>query len=117
MGLVEDDDSDYDEDIFNKEHMARKRAKVEAMVREKLRHVDTRSLSHAQKQLVLVRVKLLKYLDRLNLYEQILGGPVKAADLFCAEQFQVIFSNGEKIYSTSLPYHNHTGIDLTLKEM
>ncbi len=39
-----------------------------------------------------IRRKLLKYMDCLNVYEQILGGPLKAADLFCPEKFQQIRS-------------------------
>ena len=45
-----------------------------------------------QKQLCQVRLKLLKYLDRLNVYELILGGPIKAAELFDPEKFQQIRS-------------------------
>jgi hypothetical protein len=37
-------------------------------------------------------MKLLVYLDRLNLYEQVLGGKSHAADRFQAEKFQKIRS-------------------------
>ena len=40
-----------------------------------------------QKQLCLTRMKLLTYMDRLNVYEQILGGSTKAAELFDSEKF------------------------------
>ena len=40
-----------------------------------------------QKQLLVIREKLLTYMDRLNLYEQILGGSSKAADLFDPEKY------------------------------
>lgn len=46
----------------------------------------------AQKQLCQVRLKLLKYMDRLNVYELILGGAIKAAELFDPEKFQQIRS-------------------------
>ena len=45
-----------------------------------------------QKQLCLTRDKLLTYMDRLNLYEQILGGSSKAADLFEPKKFAQIRS-------------------------
>ncbi len=45
-----------------------------------------------QKQLLVVRQKLLTYMDRLNLYEQILGGSSMAADLFDPEQYKKIRS-------------------------
>ena len=40
-----------------------------------------------QIQLLVTRQKLLIYMDRLNLYEQILGGSSKAADLFDSETY------------------------------
>lgn len=90
MNLVEgEEEEDEFEDIFNKEHMERKRARIEAILAEKLKRLgDPSRLTSGQKQLLLVRSKLLKFMDRLNLYEQILGGSIKAADLFCPDRFQ-----------------------------
>ena len=45
-----------------------------------------------QKQLCVTRYKLLTYMDRLNLYEQILGGSTKAAELFDPEKYRLIRS-------------------------
>ena len=72
--------------------MRKKREKLEKLTNEKLEQVNMDNLSFLQKQLLLARIKLLKYMDRLNVYEQILGGPMKAADLFCAKKFQQIRS-------------------------
>jgi hypothetical protein len=45
-----------------------------------------------QKQLLHTRAKLLSYMDRLNVYEEILGGSLKAAELFDSEKFKQIRS-------------------------
>jgi hypothetical protein len=50
------------------------------------------SLTAAQKDLCSIRIKLLAYLDRLNLYEQILGGKSHAVGRFEAEKFRKIRS-------------------------
>ena len=55
-----------------------------------------------QKQLLMVRMKLLKYMDCLYVYEQILGGPVKAAELFCPEHFQKI--RGKSVLEMAIDY-------------
>jgi hypothetical protein len=49
-------------------------------------------MNSMQKQLCSIRLKLLKYMDRLNVYEIILGGPLKAAELFDSNKFQQIRS-------------------------
>ena len=51
-----------------------------------------KSLTLMQKELCKVRIKLLRYMDRLNVYELILGGAIKAAELFDPEKFQQIRS-------------------------
>ena len=55
-----------------------------------------------QKQLILTRTKLLSYMDRLNVYEEILGGATKAAELFDAERFMQIRS--KPILDVTLDY-------------
>jgi hypothetical protein len=43
-----------------------------------------------QKELCMTRLKLLTYLDRLEIYERILGGPIKAVELFDCEKYKEI---------------------------
>jgi hypothetical protein len=45
-----------------------------------------------QQQLCLTRSKLLLYMDRLHIYEEILGGSLKAADLFDSDKYLQIRS-------------------------
>ena len=45
-----------------------------------------------QKQLLMVRMKLLKYMDCLYVYEQILGGSSRAAELFDAAEYKTMRS-------------------------
>jgi hypothetical protein len=54
---------------------------------QKLKHLDVGNLTLMQKELLHVRAKLLKFMDRLNLYEQILSGPIKAHDLIDIEKY------------------------------
>lgn len=55
-----------------------------------------------QKDLCLIRHKLLTYMDRLNVYEQILGGSIKAAELFDPDKYRSIRS--KSIYEIALDY-------------
>lgn len=89
IGLIDDYD-DEGTDIFNAEHLKRKKERIQNIIKEKLEQIDIDNLNLMQKQLLLARKKFLKYMDRLNVYEQILGGPLKAADTFCPDKFQQI---------------------------
>lgn len=55
-----------------------------------------------QRDLCLTRFKLLTYLDRLNVYEEILGGPIKAGELFDHEKYMQIRS--KPILEVALDY-------------
>lgn len=55
-----------------------------------------------QKDLCLTRHKLLTYMDRLNVYEQILGGSLKAAEFFDPDKYKEIRS--KSIYEIALDY-------------
>jgi hypothetical protein len=50
--------------------------------------VNWESLTVVQKDLIQSRVKLLYYLDILDIYEEILGGGQRAADKFRPEAFR-----------------------------
>ncbi len=57
------------------------------------KRIDVNNLTLMQKELLNLRAKLLKFMDRLNLYEHILGdGPLKAQDFFEMEKYSQIRS-------------------------
>ncbi len=89
--MQEDDDEDS-ADIFNADYLKRKRFKLECIVKSKLEKINLDNITVDQEELLHTRIKLLKYMDLLNVYEQILGGPLKAAERFCPEKFQQIRS-------------------------
>ena len=99
--MQEDEEEDFN-DIFNAEYTKRKRLKLDSMVKSKLEKVDLNNITFHQEELFLTRIKLLKYMDLLNVYEQILGGPLKAAEKFSAEKFQCI--RNKSIFEVCLDY-------------
>lgn len=89
-------------DKFNTQQMARRRKRIEEIQREKLKLIDVQNLTLMQKELCATRIKLLTYLDRLKLYELILGGPLKAKELFDSEKYKAIRS--KSILEVTLDY-------------
>lgn len=99
------DDEEFDDsplDRFNPEQAAKKKRRREEIMREKLKLIDVNNLTLMQKELCTTRIKLLNYLDRLELYELILGGPIKASELFDCEKYKSIRS--KPILDVTLDY-------------
>lgn len=90
--LSDDDDDDESFDKFNPEMVKKKNKKLELRKAVKLAKLSPEDLTPGQRQLILVRQRLLSFMDRLNIYEEILGGAKKAAELFDAEKFVQIRS-------------------------
>ena len=83
----EEDEVGIRADKFNPEFIKRQKRKQEEARQHKIKKIDFNNLTLMQKELLAARSRLLKYMDRLILYEQILGGPRKAADLFDPEKY------------------------------
>jgi hypothetical protein len=80
----------------------KRKQRLEELKREKLKLIEPSKLNLMQKELCLMRFKFLTYLDRLNVYEEILGGPLKAADLFESEKYMQM--RGKPILDVTLDY-------------
>lgn len=102
-----DDDDEWDEgrrvvDKFNPVQMARRKQRALEVRRAKLKLVDANKLTLMQKELCASRIKLLTFLDRLELYELILGGPIKAREMFDAQRYKDMRS--KSILDVTLDY-------------
>ncbi|RNA26743.1 neuroblastoma-amplified sequence, partial [Brachionus plicatilis] len=99
---LEDDEDDEPFDRFNPVLVEKRRKKIHEARLKKLSLLDPENFTLMQKELCLIRFRLLTYMDRLNVYEQILGGSIKAAELFDHEKYLEIRS--KPIYEIALDY-------------
>ncbi|XP_042359181.1 neuroblastoma-amplified sequence [Plectropomus leopardus] len=87
-GDVDLDDLPYEDILSGEEELERRKERENRKRRELLAKVDFSRLTLEQKELCRSRLKLLSYLDRLETYEEILGGPHAAEQKYDAEFFK-----------------------------
>ncbi|XP_037607505.1 neuroblastoma-amplified sequence [Sebastes umbrosus] len=87
-GDVDIDDLPYEDILSGDEELEMKTEKESRKRQELLAKVDFSRLTLEQKELCRSRLKLLSYLDRLETYEEILGGPHAAEQKYDAEFFK-----------------------------
>ncbi|XP_078131426.1 NBAS subunit of NRZ tethering complex [Sander vitreus] len=87
-GDVDLDDLPYEDILSGDEELDMKKEREQRKRRELLARVDFSRLTLEQKELCRSRLKLLSYLDRLETYEEILGGPHAAEQKYDAEFFK-----------------------------
>ncbi|XP_059211796.1 NBAS subunit of NRZ tethering complex [Centropristis striata] len=87
-GDVDLDDLPYEDILSGEEELEMKKERESRKRRELLAKVDFSRLTLEQKELCRSRLKLLSYLDRLETYEEILGGPHAAEQKYDAEFFK-----------------------------
>ncbi|XP_029318532.1 LOW QUALITY PROTEIN: NBAS subunit of NRZ tethering complex [Cottoperca gobio] len=87
-GDVDLDDLPYEDILSGDEELEMKKERENKKRRELLAKVDFSRLTLEQKELCRSRLKLLSYLDRLETYEEILGGPHVAEEKYDAEFFK-----------------------------
>ncbi|KAM4522694.1 NBAS subunit of NRZ tethering complex isoform 2-T2 [Odontesthes bonariensis] len=87
-GDVDLEEIPYEDILPDDEELERKKEKENRKKRELLAKVDFSRLTLEQKELCRSRLKLLSYLDRLETYEEILGGPHAAEQKYDAEFFK-----------------------------
>lgn len=112
-----DDDDEWNDDErrvdkFNPVQMARRKQRALEVRRGKLKLVDANKLTLMQKELCASRIKLLTFLDRLELYELILGGPIKAREMFDAQKYKDMRS--KSILDVTLDYARVTNLIFNL---
>ncbi|XP_035535019.1 neuroblastoma-amplified sequence [Morone saxatilis] len=87
-GDVDLDDLPYEDILSDDVELEIKKEKEGKKRQELLAKVDFSRLTLEQKELCRSRLKLLSYLDRLETYEEILGGPHAAEQKYDAEFFK-----------------------------
>ncbi|KAM6906602.1 NBAS subunit of NRZ tethering complex isoform 2-T2 [Lycodopsis pacificus] len=87
-GDVDLDDVPYEDILSGEEELEVKKERESRKRGELLARVDFSRLTLEQKELCRSRLKLLSYLDRLETYEDILGGPHAAEQKYDAEFFK-----------------------------
>ncbi|XP_031726223.1 NBAS subunit of NRZ tethering complex isoform X2 [Anarrhichthys ocellatus] len=87
-GDVDLDDVPYEDILSGDEELEVKKERENRKRGELLARVDFSRLTLEQKELCRSRLKLLSYLDRLETYEDILGGPHAAEQKYDAEFFK-----------------------------
>nr|XP_033504549.1 neuroblastoma-amplified sequence [Epinephelus lanceolatus] len=87
-GDVDLDDLPYEDILSGEVELERRKERENRKRRELLAKVDFSRLTLEQKELCRSRLKLLSYLDRLETYEEILGGPHAAEQKYDAEFFK-----------------------------
>ncbi|XP_010789312.1 neuroblastoma-amplified sequence-like [Notothenia coriiceps] len=87
-GDVDLDDLPYEDILSGDEELEMKKERENKKRLELLAKVDFSRLTLEQKELCRSRLKLLSYLDRLETYEEILGGPHAAEQKYDAEFFK-----------------------------
>ncbi|XP_033932353.1 NBAS subunit of NRZ tethering complex isoform X2 [Pseudochaenichthys georgianus] len=87
-GDVDIDDLPYEDFLSGDEELEMKKERENKKRLELLAKVDFSRLTLEQKELCRSRLKLLSYLDRLETYEEILGGPHAAEQKYDAEFFK-----------------------------
>ncbi|XP_068433221.1 NBAS subunit of NRZ tethering complex isoform X2 [Clinocottus analis] len=87
-GDVDLDDIPYEDILSGDEELEVKKESENRKRAELLAKVDFSRLTLEQKELCRSRLKLLSYLDRLETYEEILGGPHAAEEKYDAEFFK-----------------------------
>uniref|UniRef100_A0AAY5KHE6 Neuroblastoma-amplified sequence N-terminal domain-containing protein n=1 Tax=Esox lucius TaxID=8010 RepID=A0AAY5KHE6_ESOLU len=81
-------DVPYEELLSVEEEMKMKSERENRKRQELLAKINFKRLTLEQKELCRSRLKLLSYLDRLDTYEEILGGPQSAEERYDAEFFK-----------------------------
>ncbi|CAF1011878.1 unnamed protein product, partial [Brachionus calyciflorus] len=99
---IDDDEDDEPYDKFNPILVEKRKKKIEEARMKKLSKLDPKNLTLMQKELCSIRHKLLTFMDRLNVYEQILGGSIKAAERFDSDQYLKIRT--KSVYEIALDY-------------
>ncbi|XP_034755435.1 neuroblastoma-amplified sequence isoform X2 [Etheostoma cragini] len=87
-GDVDLDDLPYEDILSGNEELDLKKEREQRKRHELLARVNFSRLTLEQKELCRSRLKLLSYLDRLETYEEILGGPHAAEQKYDAEFFK-----------------------------
>ncbi|TNN50126.1 Neuroblastoma-amplified sequence [Liparis tanakae] len=87
-GDLDIDDIPYEDILSGEEELKAKKEAENRKRGELLASVDFSRLTLEQKELCRSRLKLLSYLDRLETYEEILGGPHAAEQKYDAEFFK-----------------------------